>query len=564
MLRETELNVTNWVRNLLHRWSPWQWCTVMALNEHAVPSSMFARAASSSDHAPPARLQIGWIAAAVLVLCYIALLLRGALPLQDYPNHLARALVLGDLIGQHGAHFGSLFQYHPLPTPYIMGDLLLSAAIEVFGVQSAAILWSVLIFLSLPAALLFYLRTTAIPNDGKLLLFIASLYLSTDWFFLMGFLEFRLGVALTLVTLAQAERFRGGPSFSSWMGYGCLLIIGYATHLATALFAAVLIAGTAAFRLCRGRSRLSTELWLVLPCAIVLGYYFVFAVGYRQPGDLVENPYLWGPVLLKIYDLAGELYRYGTRTDSALFVLLLASVVCYVGRLRDWRQDKVAEPLTLAGLMLIVYVALPRGYSEAYFVDVRALPLATLFTLIAVMRGGSPDPLKPSGQPALGIALALLLATINLVYLAQHFQTHNRWLQQYRAVVARIPEGSRVLPIYTQISDGRVFPFRHAFAFALIDRGAFVPYLQTGDTGNAQKYIRYLHRPYAPPENWYNEPDSASPDWPRVTCEYQFILATEPFDPKRLGTLQTKLVARNASAALFKLPPPVGSICPRG
>jgi hypothetical protein len=518
---------------------------------------LLARAGRPADFARSAQVNLHSFAAGLLLLGYVALLVTfSPLSLQDYPNHLARALVLADLVFRQGAHFGTLFQYHFLPTPYILGDLLLACAIECFGMQSAAALWSVVAFLSLPCALLWYLRTTTLSNDGKLLLFAASLYLSIDWFFLMGFLEFRLGVAVTLMVLAQAEYFRKHRSPLSWIGYVCLLSLGYATHLSTLLFSAILIGGTALFRLYGGKTRrLSTELWLVLPCGILLAFYFGIAVGYRQSDDLVENPYLWGPLWPKLDNLSGEFYRYGTRTDSALLLLFALCIVLYVDRVRNWRADAVAEHLMRAGLMLILYAALPRGYSEAYFVDVRALPLLTLFAVVALICAESPSSPQRAGRPALGVALALLLATLNLVYLGKHFAAHGRWLRDYRAVVARIPEGARVLPIYTQITDGHIFPFRHAFAFALIDRGARVPYLQTGDTGNPEKYIRYLQRPYAPTENWYNEPQSPAVDWRRIACEYDFILATEPFDAKRLGGLETKLVTKNASAALFALPP---------
>jgi hypothetical protein len=369
---------------------------------------------------------------------------------------------------------------------------------------------------------------------------------------------------VTLITLAEARRFRNHPSLPRWAGYGCVLVLGYLTHLTSVAFSTVLIDATALFRLYHRRDASpSAELWLVLPCLALLAFYFGIAMQYRQPGDLVENPYLWRPVLTKVVNFAGELYRYGARTDGALFLLLVACVAIYVGRLRNWQRDAVTESVILAALMLILYVALPRGYSEAYFVDVRALPFATLFALLALIQAESSNPLELTGRPVLGVALAVVLATINLIYLGTHFAAQSHWLSDYRAVVARVPERSRVLSIYTRIADGRVFPFRHAFAFALLDRDALVPYLQTGDTGNGQKYIRYVHRPYAPWENWYNEPHTGLVDWPRIGCEYNFILASQPFDTRQLGLHKARLVVQNASAALFALPPIDPAACAR-
>ena len=50
---------------------------------------------------------IGWIALAVLAACYAGFFMQlTSLPFQDFPNHLARAVVMADLIFHHGAQFG--------------------------------------------------------------------------------------------------------------------------------------------------------------------------------------------------------------------------------------------------------------------------------------------------------------------------------------------------------------------------------------------------------------------------------------------------------------------------
>ncbi len=93
------------------------------------------------------------------------------------------------------------------------------------------------------------------------------------------------------------------------------------------------------------------------------------------------------------------------------------------------------------------------------------------------------------------------------------------------------------------------------FAFASIDRDAIVPYLQTGDTGNPQKYLRYRHRPYAPDQLWYGNRPPGSVEWGRVACEYRFLLVTKPFDPARLS-LATAVTAENSSASLLAIAEP--------
>src|SRR6195256_3576696 len=146
---------------------------------------------------------------ALAVLAYIAVLLWfSPLLLQDYPNHLARAQILADLLFRHGAEFGQSFRFHLLLTPYISGDLVLSSLVQVAGFKAAAAIWAILTFLSLPAAVYAYLRTRGASTEVTLLVLFISLYLSTDTFFVMGFFEFKLSIALVLVALAMVELLR--------------------------------------------------------------------------------------------------------------------------------------------------------------------------------------------------------------------------------------------------------------------------------------------------------------------------------------------------------------------
>ena len=47
------------------------------------------------------------------------------LPFQDVPNHVARAVVIGDLLFDGGRRFGAHFTFDWQLVPYILGDLLL-------------------------------------------------------------------------------------------------------------------------------------------------------------------------------------------------------------------------------------------------------------------------------------------------------------------------------------------------------------------------------------------------------------------------------------------------------
>lgn len=513
---------------------------------------------------PTLTARVAWSLAAVFVIGYVIVLgWYSPLPLQDYPNHLARVLVLSDLLFHHGAHFGESFQYRFLAIPYILGDLVLASATALLGIAGAAVLWSTLVFLSLPCALLFYLRTTRIASEGKALLLILSVYLSTDWFFLLGFLEFRLGVAVTLVTLGIAEKVRRDSARAMFALYAGVVVLGYLTHLTTLIFTTAVVGMSALLRLWQRTSTLRIETGLLLPCLLLLVWHFGFTTTYREPDDLVENRYIWGTLYKKLIGMDGEFTRFGQRSDALMMGALGLCLSLHVGRarLRDFHNPAVLELLTLAGTMIGLYFILPMGYQEAYFVDVRALPLAALFAIIACLSLPVRTAAERGSRPTWAVWVAALLVLGNLAYLVKHLGMHSQWLKQYRAVIAAIPQGARVFPIYTHASDGRVVPLLHTFSFAAIDRSDLVPYLQTGDTGNPQKYVRYIHRPYAPNQNWYGNIPASPVDWQRVACEYQFLLVTKPVDRARLP-LPATTVIENESSVLLALGPGAPS-CPR-
>jgi hypothetical protein len=501
------------------------------------------------------RKRLLWGILALLSVAYVVAFAAFApLTLQDYPNHLARAWVLSDLIFHHGARFGEVFQFHFLAIPYILGDLISAAATELLGPARVASLWSILAFLSLPAALLFYLRTTPMASEAKALLLVLSLYLATDWFFLVGFLEYRLGIAVTFVILALAERARQQPSKARYALYAGVALLGYLTHLTTLVFASALIGTSALLRLARRTTRLSAELWLLVPLGALFVWHFCSGYAFRAPGDLVEVPYIWDTLLGKLARIDSEFIRFG-RADVVMMAALAVCVALFVGRekRRRFRHARVIEMFVLSGVSLAVYFALPIGYPEAYYVDIRALPLACLFALIGSLSAADISNRGAEGPRWLAVGLACLLVLGNLAYLARHLSHDRLWLTQYRSVIAAIPRNSRVLPVYTHAPDGSVAPFLHAFSFAMIDRDSIVPYLQTGDTGNPEKYLRYRRRPYAPAPGWYGDIPAEPVDWQAVGCDYDFLLVTKPYQRERLHVPLT-LVLENDSAALLSLP----------
>ncbi len=498
--------------------------------------------------------KVGWGISALLVAAYIAALgWLSPLPLQDYPAHLARSVVMDDLMFHGGSRFGDMYQYHFLFIPYVLGDLILTFAVELFGPQGASVLWSTFTFLSLPCAVLFYARITGQPRSRRLLLFLLSLYLATDWFFAMGFMSFRLGLAMTLVTLGIVHALRGRWSAALFIVYVGAVALDYLMHLSTAAFLTAAVCSSALLRLYLRTTRLRTEILLAVPLAAVLLWNFLVADGYRTPLDLVENPYTWGTLKGKFAALGTEFFPYHSHGEGKMAVVLAICLMLQMGRVG---RKELVEPLLLELTLLTVtflgmYFVMPWAYADASWVDVRALPLASLFFIFACTRIAAEG--APSAEIRIGLAvtLAALLATAHLISLTGVLSRNVEKLSLYRAVVAAIPPRARVLPVFTNYGQGSK-PLLHAGSFATIDRSALIPYEFAGNNGNTVRYFRYNRLPYFLPEEWYDLEPPPKLLWTAVACDYEYLLVTQPFSFHRFG-LRTQVVAQNEAAALLKI-----------
>jgi hypothetical protein len=503
---------------------------------------------------PTISSRIGWAVGAIFAAAYICVFVwYSPLLLQDYPNHLARAVVIDDLLFHGGSQFGNVFEYHFLAIPYILSDLPLVAGIELFCDRYGGAIWNGLILLSLPSALIFYMRVTRIARDAQILVFTLSMYLATNWFYMMGFLAFALAIAAIVFCFALVEILRQRWSNAVFCAYVVVLVLAYLVHLTTLIFLTAAIVVSAGTRLWLRTTSIKTEALILLPIGALLAWHFGVVVRYRSSGDLTEEGYFWGTVFRKIQRAGWPFIRYSPILDGALLLAFIACVALAIRRNLSrgtLTQPRVLEKLALAATFLAIYVVLPEGYPGAFYVDVRALPLVTFFLLMACLELPGKFPANRSLDSSFALSLAALLVAGNLAYLTLHLSRYNAWLNEYRTVVAAIPRGAYVLPIYTGAEEGTLRPSLHAASFVVADRGAIIPYLFSGDRGSPMKYFRYLHRRYSPYIRWYERPASFRVDWPSVACSYDFLLAMKPFDPRQIS-VSTTTVLENDSAALL-------------
>ena len=508
---------------------------------------------------------------ALAALAYVGVIVWfSPLPLQDVPNHLARANVMADLLFQHGVEFGHNYSFHLQFTSYLGGDLPLAALVQLVGVRGGAIIWGVLSFLSFPAAVYLYLRVTQASREVLLLMLFVSLWLSTDAFFVMGFLEFKLSMALVLVGFAVIELLRERWSVTYFALVLVLMVATYLVHLAAVVFIGALSGVSALWRISQGRSRATREAILLVPVVCILLWHLFGAAAYRQPDEVLAASTKWGTLATKLNRLPWDFRRYNRLQDHVMtgaFVVFFAG--CLLNRRvasgREWLKSRVAEPLSYAILFFALYLALPFAHRDATYVDARALALAPFFlfegllSLSSMTEPTGPD--SPAPPEFLTVCLAVGLVCVNLALLSLNFWRDAAWLAKYRATVAQIPMHATVLPIYTDEHAAIPLERLHAASYAVIDRKALIPYLFSGDRGHPMTYFRYLHRPYAPPELWYRDGTDSTVDWEKVREQYSYLLVAKPFTAARIP-VRTRAVAQSDAAVLLAVesvpenPPP--------
>jgi hypothetical protein len=364
-------------------------------------------------------------------------------------------------------------------------------------------------------------------------------------------MNFRLAVAMTVATLGLAEALRRRWSHTLFGVYVAAVLLDYLMHLSTMALLPVALIASALWRLRSGSMRLRAEALLLAPLAAVLVWNLAVADRYRAPSDLVENPYVWGSAYNKLAMLGSEFFRYRKRADELLLGLLAACLVLQMGRISQARvhRSRRTEFAALALAFVALYVILPRGYSDAWYVDVRALPLASLFAILACV--SLPDSVPVSAlRMNLAMLLAAALALANLTALALVFVSLRGDLARFRSIVAVIPMHARVLPVFTFGASRNVVPLLHAASFVTIDRAGLIPYEFAGDNGNTDRYFRYVPNLHYPSEFWYGEKDV--PRWNEIACDYEYLLVTQPFEAQRLQ-LPTRTIASNDVAVLLRI-----------
>jgi hypothetical protein len=477
------------------------------------PESAFAQSHISSGLDAPVRtgafsVKVERAPAAGIIPRLVAVLILAAIllvpiwsvafpPLLDYPNHLARSFVLAHL-NDPAFTFSRFYRADWGAYPYLGMDASLAALGRLFPIETAGRIFLSLCVLALPAAAWFFLRQV---NPGEDAAALWMLLIAGNVFFLEGFLNFDLSLAVGFLGLGFWLRWLAKRGIARWVATLVTFTALYFTHLLGFGIAGLVVAAYLAF----DRRPFRDWIWsgaLALPG--VAFYLHSSRVG------LGAQKIAFRGLEEKIDSLGMILHGYSPALDLISLAALGAWILAARWRNPEFRWN--SRWLAVAAFLFVLFWTIPWAWGAASDLDIRVLPVLFVVILATAHVGKRAKWLA---------AIPLLLFTARTVNTTEHFAAAQTELAGLARSFDAVPRGALVLPIVEGDQDPITRPFTHFWAYGVIRRGWFSPYLmdEPGETP-----MRIIHDSYTPDGFWdhvYDEP----PDWKQVQSDYEYVWA---------------------------------------
>jgi hypothetical protein len=426
-----------------------------------------------SSPSPPAPPSIRvWIVCGVLlaVVLLLPFFMVDVPPVLDYPNHLAGFYILA-----HPADPALSRFYAPrwALLPNIATDLLGVGLLQVLPVHIAGRIVLATALLAPVVGTIVYARAAF----GRFTLWsLGSGLAAYNGLFFLGFMNFLVGLGVALAGAgAWTWARRRGPLTAAAVGAAASSLIFFC-HLSAVVFFAILIGTQELHALIAARARtprpwLASALTLALSLAPAALLYLASPLAGAGAGIAYAS---WTDKLLQ---LATPFLTY----DLMVGLLTFAAV----GLIIVHHGARAATGAMFALILLAaLYVVTPRWAKGGAFVDTR-LPVMIGFLVFA---GLSPRLSPRASRVAAAIVVALL--AVRTGEIARVWSDHRRELAQFRAVIAAVPPGAKVIATYGYGGDpsidrppgglaipGLYLVTAHMPALLVIERHAFWPLL---------------------------------------------------------------------------------------
>ena len=419
-------------------------------------------------------------------------------PLLDYPNHLARAFVLAHLGDPHFS-FREFYRADWGAYPYLGMDASLAVLGRIFPIETAGRVFLSLCALALPASAWFFLRQVHSAETGSAALW--ALLISYNVFFLEGFLNFDLSLAVGFLALGLWLGWLARPAGGRWIAALVAFTALYFTHLLGFGISGLIVV----VYLALARRGLRDWLWsgaLALPGLVL--YLHSSRVG------LAANKIVFHGFDDKVDSLGMILHGYWPWLD---WVSLGALALWFIAAW--WRNPEFYwdwKWIAIAAFLFGLFWVIPWMWADGSDLDIRVLPFLFVALLAMVRVGRRAKWLVP---------IPLLLFAVRTVSVTQHFVQAQPELAALARSFDAVPRDALVLPIVEGDEDPIERPFTHFWAYGVIRRGWFSPYLMDAP---GETPMRIIHESYTSDGFWDLVYD-APPDWRQVQSDYEYVWA---------------------------------------
>jgi len=494
---------------------------------------------------------------ALCVLLLVPLLLVDVPPLLDYPNHLARLVVLAS--GVSDPHLSRFYAPRWGIIPDLGIDLIGPPLLRILPVHVAGRIVLAVVLLLPVLGSVAYSRAVLKRRSFWVL---GSGLVAYGGTFLLGFLNFDASVGLALLFAAGWVRWRERYPWRTL----ALAVPGsvalFFCHLMGVVLFGLLIAAHDAACVWRGRSEdllrdAASRIGALLIVAAAPGLLYLTSALHAEDG-----PTSFLSLFGKLRQSLLPFVNYWLPLDIAAALLV---VFILVGTLLRRRCCVPLSSRIVLGVLLVAYLAAPFGYKGTSNLDSR---FAVMFVLL-LFAGTAPDRLPRPVARTMG-CLLILVFTIRMAVLASAWSGHNADLAAFRSVIRAVPPGSTVFlaaanttkayrahqPVARRLSNGETTD-THLAALLPIERGAWWPFL----FDNLSQQPVMTREPYRSLAlRTGGMPDAAALTRPGAVdlCGFDYLLLLHAGAEPHLAALlpeRLRLLAASDMAALFRVKP---------
>lgn len=427
-------------------------------------------------------MQTHIVATKYFVLIFLALFAVTQFPLYwvqypdivDFPNHLARLHIL-----IHLSDSEALQQYYTLRQLKIGTNLAMEVLVPLLA-KGMSLMLALKVFASL--AMLSLTSGAVVLGrviNGKVsYLSLGVLFFAQNAMFQLGLLNYLFGLGLAFWLLAAWIYARNNSRLFHWVAFsaGCILL--YLCHLsAFGVYAVCVLSyevGCAQSKFgLKSRSALKALLLSMTQFIPVVVLHILISVsaGTYTPApmehSLLQIIYIWLKYKLILLIISPSICVSGYVMGQAIFGVFLVFAL-YVG-FREGLLKLNASVKWMASALAICIFLLPFAGFGSRFLDVRLIPALGLI-LWSGLEFGQHRKFKPDVMLGV-IAVIVVLMSLNA---AREWLLRDAEYRQVRAVLQKIPEGSKVATIILNKPVGPDSISAHAGAYSVIDRSTLL------------------------------------------------------------------------------------------